>query len=137
MPSRGGLAEKIAVRADTCIPIPDRASFESAAAFWSIMHRLSWTHHPRASESGRVVLILGASGGVGTAAIDCEIGGSLCHRRIQQAKLDMARRQGADLLINYSESDWRDTLKKAMDGRPLNLVYDPVGGISLKQDCAP
>ena len=49
----------------------------------------------------------------------------------------MARRQGADLLINYSESDWRDTLKKAMDGRPLNLVYDPVGGISLKRDCAP
>ena len=37
MPSRGGLAEKIAVRADTCIPIPDRASFEAAAAFWSII----------------------------------------------------------------------------------------------------
>ena len=81
-------------------------------------------------KAGESVLILGASGGVGTAAIDLAKaeGAFVIAAASSEAKLDMARRQGADLLINYSESDWRDTLKKAMDGRPLNLVYDPVGG---------
>ena len=131
MPSRGGLAEKIAVRADTCIPIPDRASFEAAAAFLvnycTAYHGLITLGQVKAGES---VLILGASGGVGTAAIDLakSEGAFVIAAASSEAKLDMARRQGADLLINYSESDWRDTLKKAMDGRPLNLVYDPVGG---------
>ena len=70
MPSRGGLAEKIAVRADTCIPIPDRASFEAAAAFLvnycTAYHGLITLGQVKAGES---VLILGQVRG-GTAAID-------------------------------------------------------------------
>ena len=65
MPSRGGLAEKIAVRADTCIPIPDRASFEAAAAFLvnycTAYHGLITLGQVKAGES---VLILGQAAGL-------------------------------------------------------------------------
>jgi len=131
MPSRGGLAERIAVPANQCIAIPDNASFEAAAAFLvnycTAYHGLITLAKIQAGES---VLVLGASGGVGTAAIDLakSEGAFVIAAASTPEKLDMARRQGADLLINYSEPNWRDTLKTDLGDRPLNVVYDPVGG---------
>jgi NADPH2:quinone reductase len=82
-------------------------------------------------KAGETMLVLGAAGGVGLAAI--EIGKALGARVIAAAssdeKLEVCRQHGADLLINYSNADLREAVKAATDGRGPDVIYDPVGGI--------
>ena len=74
--------------------------------------------------------MLGASGGVGLAAV--EIGKAMGARVIAAAstneKLEIARKAGADELINYSEASLRERLKELTDGQGVDVIYDPVGG---------
>ena len=76
------------------------------------------------------MLVLGAAGGVGLAAI--EIGKALGARVIAAAstddKLAVCRAHGADVLINYSQEDLRDAIKAATGGQGPDVIYDPVGG---------
>ena len=77
------------------------------------------------------MLVLGAAGGVGLAAI--EIGKALGAKVIAAAstdeKLEICRQHGADVLINYSSADLREAIKTATDGKGPDVIYDPVGGI--------
>jgi NADPH2:quinone reductase len=80
--------------------------------------------------SGETLLVLGAGGGVGLAAVEL---GKLAGARVIAAassgeKLQAARRVGADELINYSSSDLRDAARSMTAGRGVDMVYDPVGG---------
>jgi len=81
-------------------------------------------------QPGETMLVLGAAGGVGLAAI--EIGKALGARVIAAAssaeKLAVCKAHGADVLIDYEKEDLREAIRAATDGRGPDVVYDPVGG---------
>jgi len=127
----GSFAEQVAVSGQNVLPIPAEMDFTTAAAFsmtyGTSMHALK----QRANlQPGETLLVLGASGGVGLAAV--EIGKAMGARVIAAAstneKLEIARRAGADELINYSEASLRERLKELTDGQGVDVIYDPVGG---------
>ncbi len=113
------------------LPIPPSMGFNTAAAFsmtyGTSMHALK----QRANlQPGETLLVLGASGGVGLAAV--EIGKAMGARVIAAAssadKLAVAKAAGADELINYSEASLKDEVKRLTDGNGADVIYDPVGG---------
>ncbi|MDP4598524.1 MAG: NADPH:quinone oxidoreductase family protein [Pseudomonadales bacterium] len=131
MPRNGGLAELICLNENSCTPIPEVLSHESAAGFLvnycTAYHGLT---HCGKLQPRELVLILGASGGVGVAAIDIAkaLGAEVIAAASSQKKRDACLALGADHVIDYSKEDWRADLQKVLAGRPLNVVYDPVGG---------
>jgi NADPH2:quinone reductase len=127
----GSFAEQVAIPGYNVLPIPDGMGFDIAAAFsmtyGTSMHALK----QRANlQPGETLLVLGASGGVGLAAV--EIGKAMGARVIAAAssveKLEVARQAGADELINYSETSLKDEVKRLTDGNGADVIYDPVGG---------
>lgn len=128
----GGFAQQIAVPVQAVMPMPPGMSFDIAAA---ITLTYGTSHHAvvdRAQlKAGETMLVLGAAGGVGLAAI--EIGKALGARVIAAAssdeKLEVCKAHGADALINYSTQDLREAVKAATEGKGPDVVYDPVGGI--------
>ena len=127
----GSFAEQVAVPAYNVMPIPKGIDFNSAAAFGmtygTSMHALK----QRANlQPGETLLVLGASGGVGLAAV--EIGKAMGARVIAAAssaeKLEVAKAAGADALINYSEENLKDRVKELTGGQGADVIYDPVGG---------
>ncbi|MEH6671802.1 NADPH:quinone oxidoreductase family protein [Halopseudomonas sp.] len=127
----GSFAEKIAVDASRILPIPKNMDFVTAAGFsmtyGTSMHALK----QRADlKPGETLLVLGASGGVGLAAV--EIGKAMGARVIAAAssaeKLEVARAAGADELINYTEVSLKDAVKELTKGQGADVIYDPVGG---------
>lgn len=127
----GSCAEQIAVPAYNILPMPDAMDFTTAAAFsmtyGTAIHALK---QRGALQAGETLLVLGASGGVGLAAI--EIGKVMGARVIAAAssaeKLEVARQAGADELINYQDEDVRERLKTLTKGQGVDVVIDPVGG---------
>ncbi len=127
----GSFAEYVAVAGYNVLPIPEAMDFTTAAAFsmtyGTSMHAL----RQRANlQSGETLLVLGASGGVGLAAV--EIGKAMGARVIAAAssadKLDVAKKAGADEFINYSETNLKDEVKRLTHGNGVDVIYDPVGG---------
>ncbi|WP_394237229.1 NADPH:quinone oxidoreductase family protein [Pseudomonas anguilliseptica] len=127
----GSFAEEVAVPGYNAMPIPASMDFASAAAFGmtygTSMHALK----QRANlQPGETLLVLGASGGVGLAAV--EIGKAMGAKVIAAAssaeKLEVATAAGADELINYSESNLKDEVKRLTGGQGADVIYDPVGG---------
>ena len=127
----GSFAEEVAVGAYNVLPVPPSMDLTSAAGFGmtygTSMHALK----QRANlQPGETLLVLGASGGVGLAAV--EIGKAMGAKVIAAAstaeKLDVARKAGADHLINYSEQSLKEELKKLTNGQGVDVIYDPVGG---------
>ncbi|MES1928426.1 oxidoreductase zinc-binding protein [Salinisphaera dokdonensis CL-ES53] len=127
----GAMAEQIATDANRVIPMPDGVDHVTASAF---VMTYGTTFHALADradlKSGETLLVLGASGGVGLAAI--EIGKALGAHVIAAAssadKLAVCQEHGADETINYVEEDLKDAIKARTDGRGVDVVYDPVGG---------
>ncbi|WP_271409724.1 NADPH:quinone oxidoreductase family protein [Pseudomonas sp. Q1-7] len=127
----GSFAEQVAVPAYNVMPIPKGIEFNSAAAFGmtygTSMHALKQRANLRAGET---LLVLGASGGVGLAAV--EIGKAMGARVIAAAssaeKLEVAKAAGADELINYSTESLKDRVKELTGGQGADVIYDPVGG---------
>jgi NADPH2:quinone reductase len=127
----GAFAEEVKVDAGRLVPIPEGMDFNSAAAFLLTYgtsdHALRDRGMLRAGES---LLVLGAAGGVGLAAI--EIGKALGARVIACAssadKLEVCRLHGADETINYATEDMREKIKELTAGKGVDVVYDAVGG---------
>ncbi|MCP3748485.1 NADPH:quinone oxidoreductase family protein [Pseudomonas sp. SBB6] len=127
----GSFAEQVAVPAYNVLPIPAQMDFTTAAAFGmtygTSMHALSQRGQLKAGET---LLVLGASGGVGLAAV--EIGKAMGARVIAAAssaeKLAVAKAAGADELINYGQASLKDEIKRLTGGNGVDVIYDPVGG---------
>jgi NADPH2:quinone reductase len=127
----GGYAEEVAVDADNLVPMPAAMDFAAASAFMTTYGTSYYALKDRAQLSaGETLLVLGASGGVGIAAI--QIGKALGARVIaaasSPAKLEICRKEGADELIDYAAEDLRARIKEITAGKGVDVVYDPVGG---------
>ncbi len=134
--SWGGLAEEVLGKASNTYVIPDEMPFDQAAA--SLM-TYGTSYHAlvdRAQiKSGETMLVLGAAGGVGTAAI--QIGKLLGAKVIAAAstneKLEYCKSLGADDTINYTTEDLKTRTKELTAGRGVDVVFDPVGGDLTEQ----
>ena len=130
-PGWGGFAEQVVVEARTVIPIPESMPTDVAAAFvmtyGTSYHALKDRADP---QTGETLLVLGAAGGVGLAAV--ELGKAMGLRVIAAAssdeKLAVCREHGADDVINYSTEDLKTRTKELTGGAGADIVYDPVGG---------
>ncbi|MBA2412499.1 MAG: NADPH:quinone oxidoreductase family protein [Burkholderiaceae bacterium] len=127
----GGFAEYVCTPASLAAAIPDGVSDEVAAAF-TLTYATS--HHALFDRgrlmAGETLLVLGAGGGVGLAAV--ELGKAAGARVIAAAssadKLAAAKEHGADELIDYASNDLRDGVKALTGGNGVDVIYDPVGG---------
>jgi NADPH2:quinone reductase len=127
----GGFAEECVVDAALVMPLPPGVPMPLAASL-VLAYGTSW-HALRdraALKAGETLLVLGAAGGVGLAAV--EIGKAIGARVIAAAstpeKLAICREHGADECINYVDEDLREALKKPTGGKGVDVVFDPVGG---------
>ncbi len=129
--SSGAFAQQIVVAAQAVMPMPPGMDFDTGAA---VTLTYGTSHHAvvdrAALQAGETMLVLGAAGGVGLAAI--EIGKALGARVIAAAsseeKLAVCREHGADATINYATEDLREAIKAATGGKGPDVIYDPVGG---------
>ena len=127
----GAFAEEALADAARVVPIPDAVPFESAAAF---MFTYGTSYHAlkdrAALAQGETLLVLGAGGGVGLAAVELgkRMGARVIAAASSAAKLAACRAHGADEAIDYTREDLRERLKALTDGRGVDVVYDPVGG---------
>ncbi|MDB4993244.1 MAG: Quinone oxidoreductase [Myxococcaceae bacterium] len=132
----GAFAEKIVVPEMATTKIPDAVSFEVAAAtlltYLTTLHALDDRAQLR---SGETLLVLGAAGGVGTAAV--ELGKAMGARVIAAASTDekvaFCKSHGADEGINYATEDLKERAKALTGGNGANVIYDPVGGAHAEQ----
>jgi NADPH2:quinone reductase len=127
----GGFAEEMMADADKVIAMPDAMEFIPASAF---VLTYGTSHHAlkdRAQlKAGETLLVLGASGGVGLAAIQLAkaMGARVIAAASTDAKLQVCKESGADELVNYASEDLRARVKAITSGRGVDVVYDPVGG---------
>jgi len=127
----GAFAEASIVPAAAARPLPPTMSFEEGAI---LLASYSTSYHALVQRAelaaGQTLAVLGAGGAVGYAA--CEIGKALGAKVIASVstaeKRDLARRAGVDAVIDSSSPSWRDDLRDANGGRPVDVVFDPVGG---------
>jgi NADPH2:quinone reductase len=127
----GGFAEEMVVEADRTIQMPSAMEFVPASAFVLTYGTSYHALKDRADiKAGETLLVLGASGGVGLAAV--QIGKAMGARVIAAAssedKLKICRENGADETINYGTEDLRARIKALTGGKGVDVVYDPVGG---------
>ncbi len=128
--SHGGLAEYLLADARTTLPIPDAMDFVTGA---STMYAYGTSYHAlkdRAQlQAGETLLVLGAAGGVGLAAVELGklLGATVIAAASTDEKLAVCRQKGADHTINYTTTDLREQLKTITNGRGVDVVYDPVG----------
>jgi len=127
----GGFATHACVDARLVMPLPRGFDFDDASAF---ICTYGTTHHALVDRAqltaGETVLVLGAAGGVGTAAIQIAkaVGARVIAAASSADKLALCRELGADETIDYSQGSIRDALKAATGGKGPDVVYDPVGG---------
>jgi NADPH2:quinone reductase len=132
----GAFAEKWAVDATTCVPIDDATSFDTAAALTVVYGTAYHALKQRAQlQPGEILLVLGAAGGVGSAAI--EVGKAMGAHVIAAAgndeKLAFCRELGADEAINYTDEDLKLRTKELTGGKGADIIFDPVGGDLTEQ----
>ena len=129
----GGLAEQATAKEVNVFGIPDTLEFARAISFTNSYATsaaaLTWPHLLNV-QAGQTLLVHGASGGVGIAAVEIGkiLGATVIATAGSAAKLALARAHGADLGINYREQEFRAEVLAATAGRGVDAVYDPVGG---------
>lgn len=131
MTTWGAFAEEVMVDAGRCFAIPDDMPFDVASGFTMVYGTALHALRQRGRlQPGETLLVLGAAGGVGLAAI--EVGKQMGARVIAAAssaeKLALAQAHGADVLIDYGQDDLKSALRTVTDGRGVDVIFDPVGG---------
>lgn len=127
----GGFAEEVLTDAARLIPIPDGMDFPTASAF---VMTYGTSHHALKDRAqilpGETLLVLGAAGGVGLAAVELGkvIGARVIAAASTDEKLAVCKQHGADELINYSSQDLRERIKEITGGKGVDVIYDAVGG---------
>ena len=132
----GGYAQEVVVKAARVLPLPDGMDFPTASAYVLAYGTSLYALKDRARlAAGETLLVLGAAGGVGIAAV--EIGKALGARVIAAAssaeKLALCREHGADDTIDYATEDLRERIRVLTDGKGPDVIYDPVGGPYTEQ----
>lgn len=129
--NHGGFAEKVVALADDVVPLPDGMDAVTAAGFaiaYGTSHgALRWRADLHAGET---LLVHGAGGGVGLTAVECgkALGATVIATARGAEKLAVARKRGADHVIDSDAADLREQLKSLTGGMGVDVVYDPVGG---------
>ncbi len=127
----GAFAEKMVAAEAATMPLPEGMSFEAAAGI-SITYATSYYALKQRArlQAGETLLVLGAAGGVGLAAV--ELGKAMGARVIAAAssseKLDAACEAGAEMRVDYTAEPLKERVKELTGGRGADVVYDPVGG---------
>lgn len=127
----GGFAEEVLTDASRVFPVPPVFDFKTAATFAYVFGTSYHALKDRAQlKEGETVLVLGASGGVGLAAVQLAklMGAKVIAAASTEAKLAICSQFGADAVVNYSEENWREQVKTLTDGKGVDVVYDAVGG---------
>ena len=127
----GGFAEEMLADVDALVPMPAAMDFETAASivmtYGTNLHAL---RDRGRLQPGETLLVLGAAGGIGLAAV--ELGKALGARVIAAAssdeKLAICRQHGADAVINYGDEDLKERIHALTERRGVDVVVDPVGG---------
>ena len=132
----GCYADEIVVTPDQLVPLPETFDFAQGATFLAA-HGTAWhALKDRAQiRSGEILLVHGAGGGVGLAAVELGklFGATVIAAASSEEKLAVAQRRGADHLVLYSREPFRDAVKRITDGRGVDVVFDPVGGEIFEQ----
>lgn len=127
----GGYAEQACVDADTVIPLPPDVDLETAAILF-LTYGTSWyaLKHRANVRPGETVLVLGAGGGTGLAAVELAhlAGATVIAAASSQDKLNSCKARGAHHVIDYSKGEFREQIKEITQGKGVDVVYDPVGG---------
>lgn len=127
----GCYADEIVVEPDQLMPLPLTFDYAQGAAFFAA-HGTAWhALHDRAQiRPGEVLLVHGAGGGVGLAAVELGkvFGATVIACASSEEKLEVARQRGADHTVLYSREPFREAVKRITDGRGADVVFDPVGG---------
>src|SRR5213080_1407632 len=127
----GGFAEEVVADAARAIPMPHSMDFTTASAF---VMTYGTSHHAlkdRAQlEPGESLLVLGAAGGVGLAAVEIGkvMGAHVIAAASSNEKLEVCKQHGADEVINYGTEDLKDRVKQLSGGKGVDVAFDPVGG---------
>lgn len=127
----GGFAEQALAAANQVVALPEGTDLTVAAAFMMTYGTSYHALKDRAQlKQGETVLVLGAAGGVGLAAIELakKMGAVVIAAASTVDKLAVCTAHGADHVINYSDPDWRNEIKALTHGRGVDVIYDPVGG---------
>ena len=127
----GAARECVVIAANRLARVPNNVDFDRAAGllitYGTTLHALK----DRAKlKAGETLAVLGASGGVGLAAVELgkQMGARVIACASSEHKLALARQHGADAVINYAAEDLREALRRASDGKGPDVIYDPVGG---------
>ncbi|HQP66981.1 MAG TPA: NADPH:quinone oxidoreductase family protein [Quisquiliibacterium sp.] len=129
--SNGALAERVVASALQTVVLPDNVPSESAAGclvtYCTALYGLETCGQLRAGET---MLVLGAAGGVGLAAIDVAraLGVRVIAAASSAEKIALAVKHGAEFGVDYSQAEWRKALTARNEGHTIDAVYDPVGG---------
>ncbi len=127
----GGFAEEVITDATNLIPMPNDMDFTTAAAFTLVYGTSYHALKDRAQiQPGETLLVLGAAGGVGLAAIEIAkvMGARVIAAASTNEKLAVCKQHGADEIINYATEDLKERVKVLTHGNGVDVVYDPVGG---------
>ncbi|WP_136717249.1 zinc-binding dehydrogenase [Halorientalis salina] len=136
---RGVHAEQAAVPADNLVPVPDGVDWEVAGST-SLVFQTAWRMLMTRAEvkPGETVLVLGASGGVGHAALQIAkyAGAEVYATASSEVKLEYARELGADEVINYENEDFADEIRDLTGRRGVDVVVDHVGAATWQNSLA-
>jgi NADPH2:quinone reductase len=127
----GGFAEEVLADAGRVIPMPQGMDFVTASAFvmtyGTSLHALRDRGRLQAGES---LVVLGAAGGVGLAAVELGklMGAKVIAAASTPEKLALCKQHGADETIDYSREDLKERIRALTDGKGADVIYDPVGG---------
>src|SRR6266849_7228490 len=127
----GGVAEEVLAEAAQLIPMPEGMDFITASAF---VLTCGTAHHALKDRAqlkpGETLLVLGAAGGVGLAAVEIGkvMGAHVIAAASTDEKLEVCKQCGADEVINYATEDLKEQVKKLTSGSGVNVILDPVGG---------
>lgn len=132
----GAMAEHICVSAKSLRAKPQNMGFAQASGISTTYGTSYYALKQRANlQAGETLLVLGAAGGVGLAAV--ELGKAMGARVIAAAsspeKLRIAQQAGADALIDYSDGELKEKVKTLTEGKGVDVIYDPVGGPMFDQ----
>ena len=132
----GGLAEQVTVKANRVFPMAPGMDFITAA---STLYNYGTSYHAlkdrAALQPGETLLVMGAAGGVGIAAVELGklIGATVIAAASSDDKLALCKEKGADHLVNYTSEDLRTRLKEITGEKGVDVIYDPIGGKLAEQ----